>query len=367
MTCEQTVYTAAYSDRLPESTSAECRRFVWLLQCAVDDLDLDLNDMTVLTEAASGWFSATALLAALAGASVVAIGRDSHYGSFETVQSAMNRQAARLGVADRVRYTSNRRDPMVADCNIVTNCGFVRPLDADLLSKVGNDAVISYMYEAWEARQRDVDLKFCETQGIPVYYSDEDGWGQGVFSSCGMLAVKLCMEAGLEVAGNAIGVVSSDRFGDVILSALRMAGANARSVLLGSENATGLFDAIVVADYCQDGTVIDKAAANETLASLLSPGGTVIQFVGPNDRAAIRESGFGVYPDEDLVPHRMARTLAHLGPRPVVRLSAIGLKVGGVAATGVQRGLHGRELDSFVVENSPAQLAVDVAREGEEK
>lgn len=54
----------------------------------------------------------------------------------------------------------------------------------------------------------------------------------------------------------------------------------------------------------------------------------VVQFAGavPVDR--LQAAAIRVEPPHALAPRRMARTLAHLGPRPVVELHAAGLKVG---------------------------------------
>ena len=63
-----------------------------------------------------------------------------------------------------------------------------------------------------------------------------------------------------------------------------------------------------------------------------SPGIQVVLFAGLIDVSGLQSNGISVYPGDPLPPHRMARTLAALGPSPVVELHAAGLKVGEVAA-----------------------------------
>jgi hypothetical protein len=50
------------------------------------------------------------------------------------------------------------------------------------------------------------------------------------------------------------------------------------------------------------------------------------------DVAGLAAAGVQVYPGIEMPGHRMALTLAALGPRPVVELHAAGLKVGEQAA-----------------------------------
>ena len=335
-------------------------RLVALIEDVVGDLDLDMTGMRVATEAASGAFAAAPLIAARAGADVIAVGRDSQYGKLSDVQERIHRLGDRLGIRRTIACTDDRLDDRLRGADVVTNSGFLRPLDAALLSHIGAQTVVAYMCEAWEARPGDVNADYCRGAGIPVYFSDEDGWGMGVFSMCGTLAVKLCLEAGCQVVANRIAVLSSDRFGPVISRRLRDCGAHVELLLGPMYEGLGeqAWDAVVVAEYRADETIAGSSVPIETLRQALAPGGAVIQFAGSNDTDALASADLSVYPPGRLPPHRMARTLAHLGPLPVVRLSAIGLKVGWAACEARRRGLARGELDRFVLDHSPAQLPV---------
>src|SRR5215475_2518526 len=61
-------------------------RLVKLMRETIAFLELDLSDLVILTEAASGPYVVTPVIAALAGAKrVLALTRDSHYASAKTV------------------------------------------------------------------------------------------------------------------------------------------------------------------------------------------------------------------------------------------------------------------------------------------
>lgn len=312
----------------------QMKRLPRLMHAAIADLGLNLEGATVLTEAGTNAYAVTPVLAALAGsADVYALTRDSSCGPASEVCRQVEELAGLAGVApDRIRVMTERAH-VPNGVDVVTNLGFVRPIDREILQKLSSVGAVSCMYEAWELREGDVDLSACHEMGIPVAGAWEDFGGIEVFRSCGPLAVKMCFDAGLEVAGNRIVVIGSDRFGTVIASALR---ANLADVLVVS-SATQLrragldaVDGVVVAEYSTNGSVLNGGSELvETLATA-SPGLVFVQFAGalPVDR--LHSLGFPVYPGLPLSPHRMMFTLAHLGPRPVVYLHAAGLKVGEV-------------------------------------
>jgi hypothetical protein len=92
-------------------------------------------------------------------------------------------------------------------------------------------------------------------------------------------------------------------------------------------------DALVVADYTREDVIVGRGGdlSAEEL-SRLAPGVAVVQFAGRVDVRELTARGIAVHPCVELEARRMAKTLAALGPRPVVELHAAGLKVGELAA-----------------------------------
>jgi len=82
----------------------------------------------------------------------------------------------------------------------------------------------------------------------------------------------------------------------------------------------------------------------------------VIAFAGGVDATALGRVGLQCIPREGSAPRRMGRTLADLGPRPVVDLHAAGLKVGAAAARGRRAGLTGGALAEYVCRLAPAAV-----------
>ena len=104
---------------------------------AIDRVELDLSGVTVLTEAASGPFVVTPLIAARAGGSVVAITRDSRHGNADDVRGYTTEWARHFGVADAIEIHVGSAVERAAEVDLVTNLGFVRPIDEAFLDLSG--------------------------------------------------------------------------------------------------------------------------------------------------------------------------------------------------------------------------------------
>jgi hypothetical protein len=329
------------------TASTSLSRVVRLIRRAIDELDLDLSGARVLTEAGSGPYAATPAIAAAAGAERVdAVTGDSQFAPATEVEREVAALVGALDVApDRVRVHRSRT-AVTRGVDIVTNLGFVRPVDEGLLEKLSRHGVVSLMAESWEIRPEDVDLSACRRMGVPAAGLFEDFRGLNVFASCGPLAVKLCFEAGLEVAGNALVLLGAGRFADVVRLALEANLAHVRQVASASEldeAAIAAVDGLLVVDYHASHAVLggDVGPSGAQLAAW-NPALRIVQFTGVTDVRALTVAGLAVWPPHRLRPRRMARTLDHLGPRPVVFLHAAGLKVGELlwreAREGVQYG-----------------------------
>lgn len=297
-----------------------------------DRLSLDLKGIVVATEAGTGPFLYSALGAALAGAErVIAVAPDSAYARHQEIARAIAERVQAWGISESCISVVDSREKIPQGIDLFLNLGFLRPLDDCVLSKASPQAVVSYMCEAWEFRPGDIDFQYCKDRSIRVAGVNEDYAGFGVFSSCGQLALKLLFEAGVEVAGCKIGVLSNDPFGDVIERAIL---ANSGSVLrlrnpaaLSLRDAASL-DALLVASYSGESNVLGDLVFPLSSLGELNPAMKFIQFSGSIDVDSIRGAGFQVYPDEKVWPYRMSRTLSYLGVRPVLALHSLGMKVG---------------------------------------
>jgi hypothetical protein len=299
-------------------------------------------------------------MAAMAGAEhVYALARPWRDKTAEDMWHPVEALAAQAGVESRITLLAERDPIALGRADIVTNLGSVRPIDKDFIGALKRSAVISYMREAWEVRSDEIDLDACTACQIPLFATDEHHPDVGVFDSCGGLAAKLLYESGDEIFGSHIVVVSSDRFGPTIAKTLTALGATVEQISAGDLRTRlghGLApDSLVIADFIAEYWIIGRGGQidPEHLARLL-PHVRVIAYAGGVDAEALRACGIGCSPLTGCTPGRMGQTLAYLGPRPVGRLHAAGLKVGEVAARAIRSGLSGRQLAEWVCSHAPA-------------
>jgi hypothetical protein len=337
-----------------------------LIDEAIERFELELTGMTVLTEAASGPFVLTPIIAARAGASVVAVTRDSPYGRPEEVEEYTIGWARRLSVADAIDIHVGSGIERAADADLVTNLGFVRPIDAAFLSRARDGAVISLMCEPWEVRPQDVDVAACRAAGTPVLGTDEHDPRVQTFRFVGVLALKLLLELDVEVLSSRIVVVSSDPFATPIVETLRGVGASVilLDVTAGTDlrdelvaEACSRADAVVVAEHRDRRTVLG-GSAGVPLDVLEAAGAVVAHIAGAIDDP---EQRLAKHPAGDAAPGWMTVTTDVLGPRPVVDLHAAGLRVGQALVHGMRQFGDAARAERFALDDGPA-LAADTTR-----
>ena len=310
-----------------------------VIDSALRLMDVDLSGVTVLTEAATGHFRVTATIAALAGAPrVMALAKDSRFGSMADARDATLALAARLGVRERIEVLTSRVDTRIGEADLVTNLGFVRPLDAAFIERLGPRAVIPLMWAPWEFRAEDLDLDECRRRHIPVVGTRETHPDLQIFRYVGMLAVKLLLDAGIEVFKSKVCLLGGGVFADEIEGALeRLGAAVARLDARACRSGAGVEDSIQGADavvVCEHRDRDPLMSANGPLGpsriAALAPGVTLLHIAGNVDRAPFVAAGIPCFPEIFARPGYMSTGTDAVGPRPLVDLHTAGLKIGQV-------------------------------------
>jgi hypothetical protein len=310
------------------------RRLAGLVTAAVERCQLDLRGKVVLTEAATGPYVVTPILAACGGAKrVYAMTQSTRHGTIEEVATQTLEMAQLTGVRDRVEIVVGRSPEIFAEADIVTNSGHVRPIDAAMVACMKPSAVVSLMYEAWEFRPGDVDLEACAARGVRVGATNERHPDVDVFSFLAPMAIKLLFDAEVAVYRSSILLLCDNPFDTFMSRGLQRAGASldvARSVADAPRDKR--YDAIVVALKPRSTPVVSAMDAR-TIATCW-PGAVVAQFWGDIDRAALAEMDVPMWPENAPGPGHMGILPSALGPEPVVRLQSGGLKVGEILSRG---------------------------------
>jgi hypothetical protein len=312
------------------------RRLTALMRAAIKRCRLNLTGRTVLTEAATGAYVVTPVLAAMAGASVYALASATRYGTESEIEEATGSLARTAGVADRVQLVYKKDSFPIDMVDVVTNSGQVRPIDAAMIAQLKPGAVIPLMYESWEYRSADVDLEACHSRGILVAGTSERHPAVDMFSFLGLMALRQLNDAGIAVYGSHIVLLCDNAFGPCIGSFLESCGATvSMERQLNAQALRPQPDAVVLA--LQPGSGLVFTAADAGLLRDDAAGTALVQFWGDADRTALARAGVPVWPVQEPAAGHMAVLPSAIGPEPIVRLQAGGLKVGEVLARGLGR------------------------------
>ena len=299
-------------------------RIVTLIREAKERVGLDLRDMTVLTEAATGAYGVTAPLAALAGAKRVhCLARSSRYGLAKKAGDWTHELAARLGVEESITIAESLPDK-IETVDIVTNSGHLRPIGAHIIGRLHRGAVIALMFEAWELREADIDVSACREYGIRIVGVNERHDSVDVLSYLGPLCIGQLQGAGLPVYRNRIAVLCDNDFAPFILRTLVGVGAHASLYEDVQSLRSERWDCIVVALHPGPAPRIGPAEA--ALLGQRAHGALVAQFWGDIDRDALTRNGLKITPCTAPSPGHMAVLLSEIGPDPIVRLQSGGLR-----------------------------------------
>lgn len=305
-----------------------------LMRRTIARTGLNLSGKIVVTEAASGAYATTPVIAAMAGAGrVYALARPSRYGTVAEVTAWIYHLAIFAGVADRITVVEGLSPEILATADIVTNSGHVRPLTAEFINQLPSKAVIALMFEAWEFRSSDIDLDACARRGIPVVGVNERHPTVDVFSFLGPLCVKQLHDCGLAVYGNRLALLCDNDFAEPMFNGLSGIGAQTELFTSASVVLRADWDAIVVALRPEDKPRVGAAEARH-LAQAAPSGVAVVQFWGDIDRPAVHAHSLNVWPRTAPAQGHMGVLLSDIGPEPIVRLQTGGLR----AAEWVMRG-----------------------------
>lgn len=335
------------------------------IQQTIGSLGLNLSGKTVLTEAASGAYCVTPLIAGMAGAKVIAYGKSTRYGAIEDVFAELNQRRQAFDLKE-VELIDELKSEHIAVADIITNSGHLRPLNDDKLQHAKDGAVISLMYEAWELRDSDIDLSACRQRKISVGGLNERHTAVGVFEYLGDMARVLLERAGKGIRDEKIVLICNNEFGPYIAKTLCGQGAQLAVMATPThrerypQEATWLDDqtlsegndfedaeSIVFTAYPFDQVWISEYGPYP-IAKLKKnfPNAQILRFAGDVDTAALDAADVSYFPKEVAKGH-MGVLPSDVGFAPVIRLQAGGLRVG-QAMLEQNFDVNGQQIGSFL-------------------
>lgn len=301
-----------------------------LIKKTRDNLDFNLNGLTIMTELGSNNYIYSPLIPLICGADrVIAFVKDTVHGKSEELRSKCLKIAKYYNLDKKLEINTNVFDnEWLKECDIVTNSGMLRPFDSKKLSKFKKGAVLPLMFESWEIRDQDIDISYCKKNNIKVAGTWESHPDINVFNYIKVLCLKMVFEAGFEVLNNKIYVWSNDEFGMKIKNSFDQNGAK---ICILDNDVKSLFknvknlDFIFLADYKESRDFFDLLRVRELLK--INPNLAIIHLYGNLDLRKFNDLGIKIYPNKNGISQTMTFTLAHVGLIPIINLQVAGYKV----------------------------------------
>lgn len=322
----------------------------------VGALDLNLKGKTVLTEAASGPYVVTPILAAIAGAKVFAFTRNTRYGNVQDIFSETRKLMAECHSMDLDIHLIEELTPeIIAEVDMMTNSGHLRPLNEEKLKHAKDGLVIPLMYEAWEWRDEDMDLGYIRKRGFQLGATNERHPDVDVFNYLGDMALKLIFDAGICPYNNRFILICNNDFGPYIAKVL---GKNCSGLLVVDEDKNqdkyqgmpiewmGGFPQVTIPGSYRDAEAVlftaypftqewigdSHPVSLDNLKSQLSDP-YILRYCGDLSVADLDKAGVRYFPSHVASGH-MGVLPSAVGFDPTIRLQAGGLKAGEALMSG---------------------------------
>ena len=194
---------------------------------SIKKINLDLSNLVVLTEAATGNWIFTPIIAAFANAKkVICITKDSQFGKSKDIKFNFNKITQFLKINENIQVYSHLESKLISEADIITNSGLVRPINKKFINSMKDTAVISLMWEPWEFRPEDIDLYECWKKQIPILGVNEHNSIMNIMKYDGEAIIKILNDANLSLENKKIILVGENLSAIYMYYSLKKAGAN---------------------------------------------------------------------------------------------------------------------------------------------
>jgi len=323
---------------------------------SINKFELDLSNKTVLTEAATGNYVVTPIIAAVAGAKkVFAFTKESKYGTVEEVKSQTYRLAKYLNVENKIEVVTNLNDISLDKVDILTNTGFLRPIDKYIIDKLNSNCTVPLMWETWEFRDSDLDIEACKSRGIKVYGTNEDDKRLKTKEYIGYMVLKFLLEFKHTPLSSTILVLGCDYFTKYVEKVLRQNGYKYRIINEYNQKIdTKEYNAIVLLEHHKRDLLIGESAFIEI--GNISKDKDVIHICGEVD---FTKAKFNYIPINPAPFGYMSYTADYMGIGVVIDLHTAGLKVAEGMIEANSMNLNENKYKEYMERNYPAMAFKD--------
>jgi len=332
-------------------------RLIRDIQDSFHKFQINLQGKTVLTEAATGNYVCTPIIAAMAGAKVYAIAKESKYGTIDQIENEVSTIAKCLKVEKKISIIKSLNEVNLSGIDIVTNTGFVRPIDKSFIDRLKSDCVIPLMWEPWEFRPGEFDLDYATRKGIKVYGTNEADSRLQTMNYIGLTVLYFLLKEKRSPLSTKVLVIGCEKFNHAIEVVLKKQGYPVNSFLTNFYNKAEIkeYDTIVVAEHTTSKMIIGDTSESLINNSDLSIDHLIIHIAGSVD---FDSTICCHYPEKPASFGYMSYTADFIDPVAVIDLHTAGLNVAEGMLKSKEIGLKGFAFKKHMETNYPA-LAFD--------
>ena len=321
----------------------------------ISKINLNLNNLTILTEAATGNWIYTPIIAAFSGASkVICITKNSKYGSAHNIKKNFDRISKYYNLSEKVFVCEKLTNELISSADIVTNSGFLRPIDKKFVCTMKKTGVISLMWEPWEFRTDDLDLVQCWNKGISVLGVNESNIFLNVLSYVETMIIKIFKKYKIKLKNKKIILVIENKFGIQIFNALKSQGANCYCITASMKLELKKLGATIIGSNFENKNInsfleksdiilVDSFPIKKNIIGInegieistlkkLCPNVKIFTFFGKIDSVNLNKFGIRYYPKIQPKFGHLGWTADVLGSKPTIEFNSLGLKVGELLA-----------------------------------
>lgn len=342
-------------DRIPHSVGSAfpAARALRRSREAIARYRLDLDGLVVLTEAATGYYRLTSVIAAMAGAEkVLAVTRATQFGSADDAHDQVLDLAMAAGGLDNITVTKSSPREVAHEAHVVTNLGAVRPIDRAFAEQLSPRAVVSLMFGARDARPADLDVAALRAAQIPLCGVDEARID--LFRWTGQRIAWWLTEVGLEIVDARYVVWGDSAPARATTRWLERAGAHVER-LMTTPSPTQLeqIDGLIL--MAPTASVDPKGPLTADAIAGVAPGAAILEYAGTAHRESCAASGLIVYPSSPASSGHVARTIGEILYAPVIELHTAGLRVGELMARARLEGKSAEACEQVACKEGPGE------------
>jgi len=333
-----------------------------IIKNSIDKINLKLDGLTILTEAATGNWVFTPFIAGMAKAkNVICFTKDSKYGKAEKIIENFENISKFFDLKNSIIVHDKLTKELIQQADLITNSGFLRPINKKFIDSMKKTAVISLMWEPWEYRERDLDLTYCWNNGISVLGVNEDNNLLNIMKYTGKNLLKILNDNHFSLKGKNVILVGENKSVNYMLKPIIESGASSLSLVSSflsgvmkdlavkvigkdlEENQVEPFlkkcDVLIINSAPRTKKIIGDEGLSVSKLKLLCPNVTVFNYFGLVDHKKLMAEKVICYPTNEPDEGHMGWTLDNLGSNPAIELNALGLKVGEILASNRREGL----------------------------